>query len=421
MPIRSRFQPSRAACALAALLALAPWHASAADTDTATLKPAVGLLANLYDNLRGGRRRGTTGMWNLYGSLRYHGAAGSQGPGFSAFAQVLNSGGGFPGDYTGDAQGVSNIAAPHLTRLYEAWMQYNGRRSHWSVLLGRYDLNSEFDRLQTSALFLDSSFGVEPAFSQSGGQGPSIFPRPRFALRVALKPSRNVVWRTAVLQGGVPDDPGLPPGSQRTRGGDALLVSELALLRRAPSAGADHEDWDGGMIGRLARQPPYTGKLALGLWHYARREACLAPDAMAHACAASGAYLLLDDPALVHIGSAGRRLAGFAQLSVASPGANRFRRYMGVGMSLSPLFDASAGDALGLAIATVRNGRPYLRAQQAQGLPVASTERIYELTYQRTVGAHLTLQPDLQYVVHPDTRADVANALAFQFEVQLMY
>ena len=92
-----------------------------------------------------------------------------------------------------------------------------------------------------------------------------------------------------------------------------------------------------------------------------------------------------------------------------------------MGMSLSPLFGAGADDALGLAVATVRNGRPYLRAQQAQGLPVASTERIYELTYQRAVGAHLTLQPDLQYVVHPDTRPDVANALAFQFEVQLMY
>ncbi|BFI95641.1 MAG: carbohydrate porin [Rhodanobacter sp.] len=421
MPIRNRFQPSLAACALAALLALVPWHASAADTDTSALKPAVGLLANLYDNLHGGQRRGTTGAWNLYGSLRYRGAVGDNGQGFSAFAQVLNSGGGFPGDYTGDAQGVSNIAAPHLTRLYEAWMQYNGRRSHWSVLLGRYDLNSEFDRLQTATLFLDSSFGVEPAFSQSGGQGPSIFPRPRFALRVALKPSRNVVWRTAVLQGGVPNDPGLPPGEQHSRVGDALLVSELALLRRAPAADADNDDWNGDMIGRLARQPPYTGKLALGVWHYARPEACLAPDATARACAASGAYLLLDDPALVRIDSAGRRLAGFAQLSVASPGANRFRRYTGVGMSLSPLFDTGADDALGLAVATVHNGRPYLRTQQAQGLPVAASERIYELTYQHTVGAHLTLQPDLQYVMHPDTRPDVANALVFQFEVQLTY
>ncbi|WP_329742002.1 carbohydrate porin [Dyella sp. A6] len=385
------------------------------------LKPGVALLSNAYDNLSGGQRSGLTGLWNLYGSLRYKAVSGPAAGHLSAFAQVLASRGGFPSSYTGDAQGTSNIEAPHLTRVYEAWVQYNGRHSRWSVLLGRYDLNSEFDRLQTASLFLDSSFGVEPAFSQSGGGGPSIFPRPRMALRVALKLAHGVVWRSAVVQGGVPLDRSLPPAAERARFGDALFVTELALLRRGPVEDPKAGDPVDDMIGRQARLPPYSGKLALGAWRYARRQICLEPSIAARACTASGAYLLLDDPLLQRIGTAGRQLAAFAQLSVASGAADRFHRYVGVGLSLTPLFDAGADDALGLAVATVWNGRPYLRAQHALAQPVSSDERIYELTYQRSIGAHLTVQPDLQYVVHPDTRSDVPDALALQFEVQLSY
>lgn len=420
MPIHRRLQSRAVALVVAALLAI-PAGPAMAKSAEGSLKPGLGLLSNVYDNLSGGRRTGLTGLWNLYGSLRYHGGSGVVAHHLSAFAQVLMSGGGFPSTYTGDVQGTSNIEAPHLTRLYEAWVQYNGWDSRWSVLLGRYDLNSEFDRLQTASLFLDSSFGVEPAFSQSGGAGPSIFPRPRFGLRIAFKPVPGVVWRSAVLQGAVPLDTSLPPDAQRARLGDALFITELALLARDPVDAPKADDPADDMIGRQARLSPYTAKLAFGAWHYTRREACLAPGSAARACAANGAYLLLDDQLFGHIGAAGRQLAAFAQFSVASGAADRFNRYVGAGLSLTPLFGGGSGDTLGLAVATAWNGRPYLRAQHALSQPVAADERIYELTYQRSIGAHLSLQPDLQYVIHPDTRSDVPDALALQFEVQLSY
>jgi carbohydrate-selective porin OprB len=48
--------------------------------------------------------------------------------------------------------------------------------NQFSVLAGLYELNSEFYRLQSAGLFLNSSFGIGPEFSQSGLEGPSIFP-----------------------------------------------------------------------------------------------------------------------------------------------------------------------------------------------------------------------------------------------------
>ncbi len=47
--------------------------------------------------------------------------------------------------FVGDAQVVSNLEAPRGWQLYEAWFQQNLRVS---ALVGRYEINSEFHRLQ---------------------------------------------------------------------------------------------------------------------------------------------------------------------------------------------------------------------------------------------------------------------------------
>ena len=38
-----------------------------------------------------------------------------------------------------------------------------------------YDLNSEFYRVESGGLFLNSSFGIGPEFARSGAGGPSPF------------------------------------------------------------------------------------------------------------------------------------------------------------------------------------------------------------------------------------------------------
>ncbi len=85
-------------------------------------------------------------------------------------------GGGFSEFQVGDLQTVSNIDADDGTRLFEAWVEVPLSESS-SVLLGRYDLNTEFDAIEAGGLFLSSSQGVGPDISQTGAAGPSIFPR----------------------------------------------------------------------------------------------------------------------------------------------------------------------------------------------------------------------------------------------------
>ena len=83
----------------------------------------------------------------------------------------------------GSAQGISNIESVHALRLYELWMQWHGGANPGSVRVGLYDLNSEFDAIDTASLFMNPSHGIGADFAQSG--------------RTDLRSSRTPAWRYA--------------------------------------------------------------------------------------------------------------------------------------------------------------------------------------------------------------------------------
>ena len=69
-------------------------------------------------------------------------------------------------------------------KLYEAWFEQTLFDDRLSFKAGLYDLNTEFDVVETAGLFINSSHGIGPDFSQSGVNGPSIFPTTSLGIRV---------------------------------------------------------------------------------------------------------------------------------------------------------------------------------------------------------------------------------------------
>src|SRR5258706_3130621 len=196
-----------------------------ARADDPATQPAV-VTALVYDgdafaDLAGGLRRGTTYLGTLRFQLTADGSRLAGVPGMTLYVEGLNIHGGHPSSFAGDAQGVSNLEGPARSMLYEGWIQQNLFRGHLSILAGRYDLNTEFYRLQSAGLFLNSSFGIGPEFSQSGRSGPSIFPNTSPGVRIAWKPARGVVLRTAILDG-VPVE--RPEARKLFARGDGLLL-----------------------------------------------------------------------------------------------------------------------------------------------------------------------------------------------------
>jgi porin len=52
---------------------------------------------------------------------------------------------------------------------------------------------------------------------------------------------------------------------------------------------------------------------------------------------------------------------------------------------------------------------------------VTNAEKAIELTYLIPVTAWLALQPDLQYVITPNTTPAIPNALAFQLRLEMSF
>ena len=386
------------------------------------LKPGLIYDGAAFANLRGGARSGGTYTSNLNLQLNVDAAALFGLRDTIAYVDVLWLQGGLPSKFIGDAQGVSSISAPNAVKLYEAWFQRNFLGNQVSVLAGLYDLNSEFYRLQSAGLFLNSSFGIGPEFSQSGVEGPSIFPDTSVGMRVAFKPAEGVIVRTAVLDG-VPVD--RPNGSRGVfeRGDGALIVGEIAFLDRPqvsmrPASGRLR-------IGRQAMLGEYDAKVALGGWYYTATFDDLSetqPNGkpVQHR-GSSGFYLLSDQLLYRNSDEPQRKLTGFVQAGYGDYRVDRFGAYLGTGLTAVGVFEARAADELGLSLAYARNGSHYISAQLAQAAPVTNAEKTIELTYLIQVNSWLALQPDLQFVITPNTTTAIPNSWAFQLRIETSF
>ena len=112
-------------------------------------------------------------------------------------------------------------------------------------------------------------------------------------------------------------------------------------------------------------------------------------------------------------------LAVFGRFGFANSDINQFNSYAGFGGSYQGLLAARPDDLLGLALAKVRNGNPFRRAQALAGAPVGKSETNIELTYRAEVTPWLTIQPDAQYVINPGADPALKNAfvVGLRFEI----
>jgi porin len=118
-----------------------------------------------------------------------------------------------------------------------------------------------------------------------------------------------------------------------------------------------------------------------------------------------------------------RGLDGFVNFGVADSRVNQVTRSVNAGLTFTGLLDARPTDRLGFAIGIAGAGNPFQQAQIAEGNAVYRYETVYELTYRATICSWLTVQPDIQYIVHPGFDQTLKNDFAFglHFEIGHRY
>ncbi len=400
--------------------------ARAQDSTTTPVRPTshAARLTATYDgdgmrDVSGGLRRGGAWTGELSLQLLVNGSRALGWRGTSFYAHVAGDHGTDPSELVGDAQGVSSLAPPTGWRLDELWAQQAFGGGSVSVLAGRYDVNSEFYRLETAGLFLNSSFGIGPEFSSSGTNGPSTAPYTAVGARVAALVRKHAVMRLAIMNGAPVDRPG---GAVRpfAPGDGVELLAEAAVLFR-PRLGIiprNHRI----RFGR-GQVKPYGGKLAIGVWDYTARFADLADTNVdgrpLMRRGSRGAYLLADQTIWEQDSHPERTVAVFGQVGIGDSRVERFGRYYGGGADLSSPLPDRDRDELGFGIASARNGGTWMRASSLHGLSPLKAETTWELTYLAQIGEGLAVQPDVQRVRRPGSVAGVQDAwvLAVRLEI----
>jgi len=308
---------------------------------------------------------------------------------------LYNNGQELSGARTGDLKVISNIeTGVEAARLYEAWIE-TGIGERGSVRFGLYDLNSEFDVLESAGLFIHSAHGIGADFGQTGRNGPSIFPVTSLGLRVAWELTDHWRLRSVVLDGvpGDPDDPGAT-AIQLGNGDGVLLASEL--------------DWQRG--GR---------RVLLGAWGYTARFSdwrdALVSQTSDQSRGNVGAYVRGEAAILGE--DSGVRV--FGRYGIAASRYNVLDRFFGTGVEWVGPLPKRPQDALGLAVAWGAASDEYRPAVAATGADVDRREVAFELTYRFPLGERVVLQPDLQYVVNPGLDPSLDNVFAVGLRVEM--
>jgi porin len=326
--------------------------------------------------------------------------------GAKLFAYVIGNNGGDPNDRVGTFQGITNIATYNTWKLYEFWIEQQFIEEKLSLLLGMYDLNSEFDCQETSGIFINPSHGIGAEYSQSGKNGPSIFSTTSIAARLKYTPTENYYFMLGVFDG-VPGDTENPNGTQIVFGeNDGLLIAcELGMFENG-------KDFQVGF-----------GKYSIGGWYYTSEfEDLTEVDPSSNPLLLNnnfGLYLSAEKFLISEALNPSQGLAAFFRFGIANSDINPLDYYWGTGINVTGLINGRAEDVLGLAIGTAHAGQKFVDQYKADGISLNKNEIIIEFTYSFQATPWLRIQPDFQYILNPMDSYINSNATVAGLRVEL--
>ncbi len=349
--------------------------------------------AELRANVDGGIEQGARYLDNLDLQVAVDAERALGWRGARLFAYAIYNNGRSLSELVGDFQTISNIETGiRAARLFEAWIEQDvGGRG--SLKAGLYNLNSEFDTTQSGGLFLLSSHGIGPDFSQSGRSGPSIFPKTSLALRGEAALDGHWLVRAAILDG-VPGDPDHPRRTaiKLSSQDGALLVAELNYLRGGTKAG-------------------------IGTWGYTARFAPITSSDTRRGN--KGVYVFAEHRLTGGRSDDAAGLAGWLRFGLADARYNPVHRYFGVGLVYSGLSKSRGGDQIGLSFAAADFGRRYRAAQRNEGVDAGKREIVFEAVYNAVLTSWLSAQPDVQYIVDPGGDRRVRDAVVIGVRLKI--
>lgn len=382
---------------------------------TKGIKFQLNSIEEVLGDVSGGARRGAIeeGRLELVVDVDLAKALGWTGAALHANAYEIH-GSGLSRNYVDNLETVSNIEALPSTRLYEAWFEQKFANGNVAVRVGQLAADTEFFTSDSAGLFINSTFGWPAIDALDLPSGGPAYPLATPGARLSVQSNDQKVSFLLGIYDGNPAGPGpgdpqiLDPYGLNFRVTDPPFVIGEGQFKYGGDKASD----------------PLPGVVKIGAWTNLGQFADprFGTDGLLLASPASngmpveyrgdqGVYGLIDQK-IMRIGDdAGKGVNVFLRVAGSPSDRNLVDLYADAGLNFTGVWSARPDDAFGVAAAFSHISNAYRAAEEDvafySGLPTAapSYEAVLEATYSAQIIPGWTVQPDLQYVIHPDEGA----------------
>ncbi len=369
----------------------------------------VGLseVAEVLGNATGGQKSGTvfTGRAELDVDLDLDKLVGWKGATIHVNGFQIHGRGLTADTLGGNLFDPSNIEATRATRLFDAYLEQSLFDDTLSIRLGQIAADDEFLISDYAGAFINGTFGWAGIMAADLPNGGPAYPLATPGVRIKWTPSKSFTWQTAVISG---DPAGSSVGDDdpQRRNHDGLTFS------------LDKDVFVISEVGySVAGDLPASFKL--GGWYHSGKFDDQRYDSDGDLAAVSGAdlyqrrgdygfYAVADKLLWREDGTEGQGLGAFFRIGGAPGDRNLVPFYFDTGLNYTGLFEGRDSDILGLGFAFAKISdraraydRDYNDANPLATRPVRDFEAALELSYSYVAAPWWTIQPDVQYIIHP--------------------
>ena len=390
---------------------------------------SVQSTSDLLGNTLGGATAGTTysGLLNLGLSVDLDKAIGWEGASFKN-TWLWIYGTDLSANYVHNAMTVSSIAALPGFRCYELWFQQNLFHDVVSLRGGLIAIDTEFMQSDSASLFVNSTFGIPALFSLNIPNSGPTYPLATPGVRLALQPASWLTLRSALTQANPFSQQQNPRGFNWNFGpsGGLLSLNEIAATWNKNAGakglsgtakagfwlqtGQDNESSEAAPgANNFGFGTPEARNYSSGFYGILDQQLYAVPNTVAPSCAPGDKNK--QPAASPDCTCSGKGLSGFTHLGFSPQPGSPVGFYSDAGFVYTGLVPTRDADKLGVAFGYAQMGSQYAALGSAQGLPGVGYEAVTELSYAMQLSPSVSLQPDLQYILHPGGSQQYGNAL----------
>ncbi len=308
----------------------------------------------------------------------------------------LNAHGSQPSaSFVGDLQPISRIEATHRSTLFECW--YRQRLGRFSALIGQHDMNSAFAVNRYGKTFLNTSFGMYPSVALNVPL--SIYPVGAATLLLKWQATDAFSVQAAVYDGN-PLNVDRNPNNLRRElrlGQAAFATAELAYDYRKD-----------GVV---------RGSYKLGGFYHNGKFPALTDPAQTYR-GNRGVYLSADHQVWREKAEGEEGLGAFLQTGGAPGNQNLVNFYLSSGLSYRGLLPGRNDDELGFGLVHSALNGTWVAAGESTRY---SARTLIEVNYRAQFGKYFSVQPDVQYIIHPGAVRTAQNAFIGMVRCTLAY